>query len=227
MDSKNRGEQRLSKQSFFARLFSSFKGNESDLQTNQTTKEIDHMKIGIISGSVREGNNAAAVSQWVNDFAVKRNDEGIEYEVVLLSDYALPLLGAAVPAEYQETAQAAVKAWSEKMASFDGYIFVTPEYNHSVGGALKNAMDYLKPEVANKAAALVGYGSLGGARAHENMRSILGELSVASVHTTVNFSLMSDFENMSVFKPNAYNEVNANGMLDDLLLWSKAFQTIR
>ena len=176
------------------------------------------MKIGIISGSVREGNNAAAVSQWVNDFAVKRNDEGIEYEVVLLSDYALPLLGAAV---------AAIKAWSEKMASFDGYIFVTPEYNHSVGGALKNAMDYLKPEVANKAAALVGYGSLGGARAHENMRSILGELSVASVHTTVNFSLMSDFENMSVFKPSAYNEVNANGMLDDLLLWSKAFQTIR
>src|SRR5699024_58323 len=132
-----------------------------------------------------------------------------------------------LPAEYQDTAMAAVKAWSEKMASLDGYIFVTPEYNHSVGGALKNALDFLKPEVANKAAAMVGYGSLGGARAHENMRSILGELSVASVRTTVNFSLMSDFENMSVFKPNAYNEVNANGMLDDLLLWSKAFQTIR
>ncbi|MDE1548343.1 NAD(P)H-dependent oxidoreductase [Jeotgalibaca sp. YN-L-12] len=219
----------LTKKSLFSRLASFISGNQSELQTTNimNEEEIEQMKIGIISGSVREGNNATAVSQWIYDFATKRNDEGVEYEIVNLADYQLPLLGAALPAEYQDTAMAAVKAWSEKMASLDGYIFVTPEYNHSVGGALKNALDFLKPEVANKAAAMVGYGSLGGARAHENMRSILGELSVASVRTTVNFSLMSDFENMSVFKPNAYNEVNANGMLDDLLLWSKAFQTIR
>ncbi|WP_420828510.1 NADPH-dependent FMN reductase [Jeotgalibaca caeni] len=219
----------MTKKSLFSRLASFISGNQSELQTTNimNEEEIEQMKIGIISGSVREGNNATAVSQWIYDFATKRNDEGVEYEIVNLADYQLPLLGAALPAEYQDTAMAAVKAWSEKMASLDGYIFVTPEYNHSVGGALKNALDFLKPEVANKAAAMVGYGSLGGARAHENMRSILGELSVASVRTTVNFSLMSDFENMSVFKPNAYNEVNANGMLDDLLLWSKAFQTIR
>jgi hypothetical protein len=59
------------------------------------------------------------------------------------------------------------------------------------------------------------------------MRVILGELSVASVHTTTNFSLMTDFENMSVFKPNDYNKVNAQGMFDDLLLWTKALNTIR
>lgn len=221
----------MTKKSLFSRLASFIGGNQAEAQTTnintRNEEEIEQMKIGIISGSVREGNNATAVSQWIYDFAAKRNDEGVEYEIVNLADYQLPLLGAALPAEYQDTAMAAVKAWSEKMASLDGYIFVTPEYNHSVGGALKNALDFLKPEVANKAAAMVGYGSLGGARAHENMRSILGELSVASVRTTVNFSLMSDFENMSVFKPNAYNEVNANGMLDDLLLWSKAFQTIR
>lgn len=221
----------MTKKSLFSRLASFIGGNQAEAQTTNINtineEEIEQMKIGIISGSVREGNNATAVSQWIYDFAAKRNDEGVEYEIVNLADYQLPLLGAALPAEYQDTAMAAVKAWSEKMASLDGYIFVTPEYNHSVGGALKNALDFLKPEVANKAAAMVGYGSLGGARAHENMRSILGELSVASVRTTVNFSLMSDFENMSVFKPNAYNEVNANGMLDDLLLWSKAFQTIR
>lgn len=185
------------------------------------------MKIGIISGSVREGRNSEAVTQWIYDFAVNRNDEGVEYEIVELADYDLPLLGAKLPEERQAAAGAAIQAWSEKMASFDGYVFITPEYNHAVGGALKNATDFLKPEVANKAAALVGYGSLGGARAHENMRSILGELSVATVHTTTNFSIMSDFENMSIFKPNDYNKVNAQGMFDDLLLWSQAFSTIR
>ncbi|MGP6139540.1 MULTISPECIES: NADPH-dependent FMN reductase [unclassified Jeotgalibaca] len=218
----------MSNKSIFSRLASFLKGSESAAVNNPTVeKENKIMKIGIISGSVREGNNATAVSEWVLDFATKRGDEGVEYELVHLADFDLPLMGAKVPVEYQEKAGAAIKAWSEKMASFDGYIFITPEYNHALGGALKNALDYLKPEVANKAAAMVGYGSLGGARAHENLRIILGELSVATVHTTTNFSLMTDFENMSVFKPNPYNEVNANGMLDDLLLWSKAFETIR
>ena len=80
------------------------------------------------------------------------------------------------------------------MASFDGYIFITPEYNHAIGGALKNALDFLNPELNNKAAGFVGYGSLGGTRAHENLRLILGELQVADVRTAVTFSLMSDFE---------------------------------
>ncbi|MBT2732528.1 NAD(P)H-dependent oxidoreductase [Carnobacterium sp. ISL-102] len=199
---------------------------------NEQTKKIAEkgnkiMKIGIISGSVREGRNSAAVTEWIHEFAVNRNDEGVEYEMVALADYDLPLLGAKLPENRQATASAAIQAWSEKMASFDGYVFITPEYNHAVGGALKNALDFLKAEVANKTASFVGYGSLGGARAHENMRVILGELSVASVRTTTNFSLITDFENMSIFKPNDYNKVNAQGMFDDLLLWTKALNTIR
>lgn len=181
------------------------------------------MKIGIISGSVREGRNATAVGEWIYDFAQERNDAGVEYELVELADYNLPLLGAAVPAEYADTASEGIQAWSEKMASFDAYVFITPEYNHAVGGALKNATDYLKPEVANKPAALVGYGSLGGARAHENMRIILAELKVATVRTTVNFSFISDFENFSVFKPHDYHAENAQGMFDDLLEWARVF----
>ncbi|AEB30879.1 azoreductase (NAD(P)H oxidoreductase, quinone reductase) [Carnobacterium sp. 17-4] len=202
-----------------------FGKNEQTTKIEEKRNKI--MKIGIISGSVREGRNSAAVTEWIHEFAVNRNDEGVEYEMVALADYDLPLLGAKLPEDRQAAAGAAIQAWSEKMASFDGYVFITPEYNHAVGGALKNALDFLKPEVANKAAALVGYGSLGGARAHENMRSILGELSVATVHTTTNFSLIADFENMSVFKPNDYNKVNAQGMFADLLLWTKALNTIR
>ncbi|SHF72477.1 NADPH-dependent FMN reductase [Ornithinibacillus halophilus] len=184
------------------------------------------LKIGIVLGSVRQGRNGEAVTKWTYDFATKRNDN-VEYEIVDLANYKLPLLGAEVSEAQQEEAGEAIKAWSEKMASFDGYIFVVPEYNHAVGGAFKNAMDYLKAEVGNKAAGMVGYGSLGGVRAHENLRLILGELQVADVRTAVTFSLMTDFENMSVFKPADYHETNANDMLDQVITWSKALKTVR
>lgn len=186
---------------------------------------IEKLKIGIVVGSVRKGRNAEAVSKWMYDFATNRNDA--DYELVDLIDYRLPLLGQEVPSKQQEQANSSIQNWSEKMASFDGYVFVTPEYNHSIGGALKNALDYLNPELNNKSAGLVGYGSLGGARAHENMRLILGELQVADVSTAVTFSLMSDFENMSLFRPAAYHEGNANKMLEQLLAWSGALKTLR
>ncbi|MFD1360963.1 NADPH-dependent FMN reductase [Lentibacillus salinarum] len=184
------------------------------------------LKIGIISGSVREGRNAEAVTNWIHDFAVKRDDD-VTYEVVDLAEYPLPLLGASLPKVQQQEAEATIKAWSEKMASFDGYIIVAPEYNHAVGGALKNALDHLKPEVANKAAGLVGYGSLGGTRAHENLRLIFGELQVADVQTAVTFSLMTDFENFSVFKPADYHADNTNKMLDQVIAWSGALKHVR
>ncbi|MBP2078350.1 NADPH-dependent FMN reductase [Oceanobacillus polygoni] len=184
------------------------------------------LKIGIIQGSVRQGRNGDAVAKWMHDFATKRNDD-VAYEIVDLADYKLPFLGEELPAERQTDAEAAIKAWSEKIASFDGYIFVTPEYNHAIGGALKNALDFLNPEVNNKAAGFVGYGSLGGTRAHENLRLILGELQVADVRTAVTFSLMTDFENMSVFKPADFHADNANGMLDQVIAWSGALKTVR
>ncbi len=200
---------------FLDRLFGRSNGEEKTM-TNEK------LKIGIVQGSVREGRNGDAVAKWMNDFAQKRNDA--EYEIVDLANYNLPFLGSA---NAQPDAEGQIKAWSEKMASFDGYIFITPEYNHAIGGALKNALDFLNPELNNKAAGFVGYGSLGGTRAHENLRLILGELQVADVRTAVTFSLMSDFENMSVFKPADYHAGNANTMLDQVLAWSGALKTVR
>ena len=193
-------------------------------RTNEEEKTMtnEKLKIGIVQGSVRVGRNGDAVAKWMNSFAEKRNDA--EYEIVDLANYNLPLLGSE---HAQPDAEGQIKAWSEKMASFDGYVFVTPEYNHAIGGALKNALDYLNPELNNKAAGFVGYGSLGGTRAHENLRLILGELQVADVRTAVTFSLMSDFENMSVFKPADYHADNANAMLDQVLSWSGALKTVR
>ncbi|MBP1969926.1 NAD(P)H-dependent FMN reductase [Virgibacillus natechei] len=180
------------------------------------------LKIGIILGSTREGRNGEAVANWVHDFANNRNDDAT-YEIIDLIDYSLPFLGEAA----SETQQATIKAWSEKMDSLDGYIFVTPEYNHAISAVLKNALDYLKPELSNKAAGFVGYGSLGGVRAHENLRLILGELQVADVRTALTFSIMTDFENMSVFKPADYHADNANGMLDQVVAWSGALKELR
>ena len=185
------------------------------------------LKIGVILGSVREGRNGEQVAKWMLDFANNRNDQDVEYELVDLADYRLPFLGESLPEAEKEEANATIKAWSDKMASFDGYIFITPEYNHAIGGALKNALDYLNPEVNNKAAGFVGYGSLGGTRAHENMRLILGELQVADVRTAVTFSLLADFENFSVFKPADYHADNANQMLDQVIAWSTALKTLR
>lgn len=184
------------------------------------------LSIGIIIGSTRQGRNGEAVAKWVYDFATERNDKA-SYELVDLADFNLPFYGSAIPEAMQEEAKAHVQAWSEKMASFDGYIFVTPEYNHATSGVLKNALDYLNLEVNNKAAGFAAYGILGGARAIENLRLILGELQVADVRTAITFSLLTDFENMSEFKPADYHAKNANQMLDQLLAWSRALQTVR
>src|SRR5699024_3816952 len=102
----------------------------------------NQLNIGIVIGSVREGRRAEPVANWILDFAQQRGDAN--YELVDLADYPLPFLGAATD---QPDAEEVIASWSEKMASFDGYIFVTPEYNHAIGGALKNALlDFLNPE---------------------------------------------------------------------------------
>lgn len=182
------------------------------------------VKIGIILGSVREGRNGKAVADWALEKAAGFNkDIEASYELVDLADYDLPFLGK-VPTEEQ---QKAINDWSEKIASFDGYIFITAEYNHGVAGAFKNALDFLKPEFKNKAVGFIGYGGLGAARSIENLRVIVAEQGLASVQRTVNLSLMTDFLNMSEFKPAEFHDAELIELLDQLLSWSKALKSIR
>lgn len=101
------------------------------------------------------------------------------------------------------------------------------EYNHSITGALKNALDYLKPELANKAAGFVSYGSAGGARAVEHLRGILSELQVAHVRNSVLLSLFTDFENFSVLSPTEPATAAVDPMLDQLIVWTKAMEAVR
>ena len=106
-------------------------------------------------------------------------------------------------------------------------MFVTPEYNHSTSGALKNAIDFLYREWNDKAAGFVGYGGLGGARAVEHLRLVMGELKVADVRAQVALSMHTDFENFATFKPRPEQEKAVNAMLNDLVAWGQALQTMR
>src|SRR5260370_35750312 len=110
------------------------------------------LKIGIIVGSTRPGRKAAAVAKWVLDILKSRKDA--EFEIVDIEDYKLPLLDEPVPPIMRQYTNPHTKTWSEKIASLDAYIVVTPEYNHSTSAALKNLIAFFFHEGNNKARGL-------------------------------------------------------------------------
>jgi NAD(P)H-dependent FMN reductase len=183
------------------------------------------LKIAIITGSTRPGRKSEAVARWVYDIAAKRSDAS--FEVVDIAAFELPLLDEPVPPMMNQYSKPHTKAWAAKIATFDAFVFVTPEYNHSTSGALKNAIDFLFREWNDKAAGFVGYGSVGGARAVEHLRLVMGEIKVADVRAQVALSMFTDFENFSTFKPAPQQEKAVNAMLDDLIPWGRALQTLR
>jgi NAD(P)H-dependent FMN reductase len=176
------------------------------------------LKIGIILGSTRQGRVSPQVGEWVKGIADKRGDA--DYEIVDIADFKLPFVG-------EGNSEEPLKAWSEKLNSLDGFVFITAEYNHSIPGVLKNALDSARDAWYNKAAGIVSYGSTGGARAAEHLRGILAELQVADVKIHPTLSLFTDFENYSVFKPAALHLDNINAMLSQVIAWSGALKTLR
>jgi NAD(P)H-dependent FMN reductase len=181
------------------------------------------LKIGIILGSTRPNRNGEAVAQWVHGIAAARGDA--DYELIDLKDANLPLLDEPIPPSQGKYSQPHTQAWAQTIAGFDAFVFVTPEYNHSTSGALKNAIDFLYKEW--KAAGFVSYGSAGGVRAVEHLRLIMAELMIADVRAQVALSLFTDFENFSVFKPAPHHEQMVHTMLDQLLAWGAAMKTVR
>lgn len=183
------------------------------------------LKIGIILGSTRPGRNGEAVARWVHGVASGRTDA--EYSLLDIADYNLPLLDEAVPPSQGRYEHEHSRRWAAAIRELDGFVFVTPEYNHSTSAALKNAIDYLYAEWNNKAAGFVGYGSAGGARAVEHLRGILSEVQIAHVRAQVMLSLATDFENYRVFKPAERHAKTLGAMLDQLVLWTRAMKTLR
>ncbi len=174
------------------------------------------MKIGIVVGSIREGRLGASVGAWVFDQASTRTDA--EFELVDLKAFDLPLLTSeSVPgSEERMYASAEVTAWSRAIDALDGYVFVTPEYNHSVPGAFKNAIDSIYPEWAGKAVGFVSYGAERGVRAVEAWRPIVATLQMYDIRPQVSMSTYAESDGTTI-TPNSRRAGELTRLLEQLV----------
>lgn len=189
------------------------------------------MNISIIIGSTREGRFGDKVGAWVAEELKQR--EGITYELLDLRDYDMPFFNEAVSPAYKEApyTNEAVARFTKKIDASDGFIIVTPEYNHSTSAVLKNALDWVSQEWANKAVGFVSYGSVGGARAIEHLRLIAAELQMASIRNAVMIPGDQYFPVLFGQAPKEEMFAKAQGqlvpMVDQLLWWTDALKKAR
>lgn len=182
------------------------------------------IRIGIVLGSTRPGRRGDQVARWVHERAARRGDA--EFEVVDLRDHPLPHLEEPpmAPGGYRHEH---TRAWAATVGAFDGFVIVTPEYNHSAPGVLKNAMDTVYAEWNDKAAGFVSYGHAGGARAVEQLRLVCGALQVADVAPQVTLPLATEFEAGGGFAPGGYSVAALDVLLDHVVRWSTALASLR
>ena len=182
-------------------------------------------RLAVLVGSTRTGRNSEGVARWVLDRATQRTDA--TFELVDLADHPLPHLDEALPPRLQQYENPLVWEWSRVIDGFDGYVVVTPEYNHAPPAVLKNALDWLYHEWADKAVGFVGYGAQGGTRAVEQLRLVAGELQLADVRTQVGLSLYDDFEEFRTVAPRERHLRDLDATLDEVVAWSGALATVR
>jgi NAD(P)H-dependent FMN reductase len=192
----------------------------------------DTLRIAVVVGSNRPGRHADQVAEWLMDIARRRDTPEVEYRVVDLADDLLPLLDEELPPMAASYANEHTQRWAATVDRFDGFVFVTPEYNHSFPAVLKNAVDYLYAEWNDKAAAFVSYGVAGGTRAAEQLRLVLAEVKVASVRSQVALTLSTDFAGgdgagPAACTPGEHQYAAADRMLDELIAWSEALKRLR
>src|SRR3981081_1542319 len=142
-------------------------------------------KIGIIISTTRPGRFGEVPTNWLFNIAKERNDA--DFEIVDLRDYPMPFFEEKVPLHVAPPQNEVALRWGEKIASLDGYIFVTAEYNHSIPAVLKNALDHLYSEIQRKPASFLGYGGTGAARAIGHLAQILA---TASLKHTVHIGMV-------------------------------------
>ncbi|MEU8244923.1 NAD(P)H-dependent oxidoreductase [Nonomuraea sp. NPDC048916] len=196
------------------------------------------IRIAVIIGSTRPGRRAEAVARWVADTSVRHpavTAGQAAVEVVDIAAYGLPLLDEPMPAAFGRYANAHTHRWADTIAAFDGFVFVTPEYNRSFPAALKNAIDFLYAEWHHKAAGFVGYGVHGGIRAVEQLRQVMAEAKIADVQTQVALAMFTDFvftdptdpTDPGTCTPSTRQESTLATMLDEIIAWSHALKPLR
>ncbi len=182
--------------------------------------------IAIIIGSTRAARFADKPAHWMLDVAKKRTDMSVE--LVDLRDYNLPLFNEMASNAWMPSQDEHAVKWQKKLAEFDGYIFVVAEYNRSVTGSLKNALDQAYVEWGHKPMGAIGYGGLGAARAIEHLRTIAIELQMVPVRNAVHIG-GGEFMKVHPMGANApIAEIEAaiapaaKAMLDDVVWWAEA-----
>ncbi len=159
------------------------------------------------------------------DRATGRGDA--RFELVDIAEHELHRFDEALPPLAGQYSRPHTHAWARRIAAFDAFVFVTPEYNHSVPGALKTAIDFLFAEWNDKAVGFVSYGVDGGVRAVEHLRQIAGEVKLADVRSAVSLTFAEDFEGYSTFAPRVEQAEAVHGMLDDVVAWGRALRGLR
>lgn len=185
-------------------------------------------KIGIIIGSTREGRFGDKPAAWIHTLASQRQD--MRFEIVDLRDHPLPFFSEAMSPVWAPPKNEQAKAWAARLAGFDGFIVVTPEYNHGPSAVLKNALDYAYAEFVRKPMAFVGYGGVGAARAVEQLRLVAAELQMVSVRNAVHIGMvefLGIWQQGKSFDEYPHLGQAAVAMLNDLSWWAASLKTAR
>ena len=185
-------------------------------------------KIAIIIGTTRATRFGEKPARHVYEIAAARTD--MSAELIDLREYPMPFFDEVASNMWAPSKNEVAQRWQKKVAEFDGYIFVTAEYNRGVPAVLKNALDYAYPEWNRKAAAYVGYGSVGAARSIESLRLIGVELQMAPTRTGVHIQggdFMAVWQGGKDIKELTYLEKNSKDMLDELHWWASALMVAR
>jgi len=184
--------------------------------------------IGIILGSTREGRFSERPANWIHGIAKKRTDFTVE--LVDLRDYPMPFFNEPASPAWAPVTSVDAQRWAAKIATLDGLIVVSPEYNHGYSAVLKNALDYAYIEFDRKPIGFVGYGGVGAARAIEQLRLVAIELKMAPVRNAVNIGMV---EFLGVWQQGKSLDdfphlVQAAGsLLDDIAWWAKTLKAAR
>lgn len=189
------------------------------------------ISIKVIAGSTREGRFSDKATAWIAEELKKQ--EGLDVEVLDLRDYDMPFFNEAATPSYKTEPykHPAVAKFTAKIAEGDAFVIVSPEYNHGTSAVLKNALDWVYQEWNNKAVGFVSYGSVGGARAVEQLRLIAVELQMAPVREAVHIPgeeyfpvLFGKTQASDMF---AKMTEKADRMIPQLLWWAQALKAAR
>ena len=191
------------------------------------------MKLAVILGTTRQGRQTEKQALWVVNAATQIED--VEVELIDLNDYPMPFFAEPASPRYNPAREidAVAQKWLARLEAADAYIFVTPEYNHSIPGVLKNALDYIDFQLNRKPAAIVSHGSVGGARAAMHLREIVSESRAVTIPHTVAFHGVSSGIDEAgtineVLGANPYGpQVALEGLLAELKWYSDALAGAR